>query len=141
MDMKPSWAVLGALLLLVAACGSKRQGTDRFAYVEQPVEILYELGAEAAERRRYDDAIGYFAEVERQHPYSPWARRSMLMTAFVQYETNDYEESLATIDRFLAIHPGNKDAGYAYYLRGVRKSPFYSRVKVPNMYTWQGNSM
>lgn len=126
MDMRLSWAVLGAMVLLVTACASDRQGTDRFAYVEQPVEVLYEQGATAAGRRRYDDAIAYFAEVERQHPYSPWARRSMLMTAFVQYETNDYDDSLATIERFLAIHPGNKDAVYAYYLRAMN---YYARIR------------
>ncbi len=127
MDKRVSWTVLGALVLLVSACSSDgRTGTDRFAYVEQPVEVLYDLGATSASRKRYEDAIAYFAEVERQHPYSPWARRSMLMTAFVQYETNDYEDSLATIERFLAIHPGNKDAAYAYYLRAMN---YYARIR------------
>lgn len=126
MDKRLFWIVLSALVLLVPACTRDKTGTDRFAYVEQPVEVLYDLGATAASRRRYEDAIAYFAEVERQHPYSPWARRSMLMTAFVQYETNDYEDSLATIERFLAIHPGNKDAAYAYYLRAMN---YYARIR------------
>lgn len=119
--MTKHWQVvlLGSILLAAAACGSSKKATERFAYVEEPVEVLYRSGSEALERRRYADALAYFAEVERQHPYSAWARRSMLMTAYTQYLTNDFDSALASIERFVAIHPGNKDAGYAYYLRAM----------------------
>ncbi len=111
----------------LGACSTfSDQNDDRFAYVEEPVEILYDKGAMALEKKRYADAVLYFEEVERQHPYSEWARRAMLMTAFAQYLTNDYEDSLASIDRFLAIHPGNKDADYAYYLRAMNH---YERIR------------
>ncbi|MEM9810946.1 MAG: outer membrane protein assembly factor BamD [Pseudomonadota bacterium] len=126
MNVKPQLVGLSLFVLLVAACASDDDATDRFAYVEEPVEVLYENGARSLQRRRYDDAIAYFAEVERQHPYSAWARRAMLMTAYTQYQTNDYEDSLATIERFLAIHPGNKDASYAYYLRAMNH---YDRIR------------
>jgi outer membrane protein assembly factor BamD len=57
-----------------------------------------------------------FDEVERQHPYSPWARRAQLMSAFSYYVSRDYSKSIQSAQRFLTIHPGNKDAAYAYYL-------------------------
>ena len=114
-----------AALAALAACASSGDD-EKFAYVEQPVELLYQEGAEKLERKRYDEAILYFEEVERQHPYSAWARRAMLMTAFAQYRQNDYEDSLASIERFLAIHPGNKDAAYAYYLRAMNN---YERIR------------
>lgn len=117
---------LAATVLVLAACANEKTATDRFVYVEEPVEILYASGTEALSLRRYADAIAYFAEVERQHPYSAWARRSMLMTAYAEYLTNDFEASLTTIERFLAIHPGNKDAGYAYYLRAMN---YYERIR------------
>ncbi|MBB4658442.1 outer membrane protein assembly factor BamD [Parvularcula dongshanensis] len=120
-------APLLALVLTttLASCAS-RGDEERFAYVEEPVEKLYGEGAEQLERKRYEEAIAYFAEVERQHPYSAWARRAMLMTAYAQYRTNDYEDSIASIERFLAIHPGNKDAAYAYYLKAMN---FYERIR------------
>lgn len=118
--------VLSLAVMVLASCARDREGIDRFAYVEEPVEILYANGAQALERRRYEDAIAYFAEVERQHPYSAWARRAMLMTAYAEYLTNDFEASLESIDRFLAIHPGNKDAAYAYYLRAMN---YYERIR------------
>jgi outer membrane protein assembly factor BamD len=121
-------AMMSLLLGGLAACatGDDKTGTDRFAYVEQPVEQLYGLGTRSLKTRRYEDAIAYFAEVERQHPYSSWARRAMLMTAYTEYLTGDWEASLATIDRFLALHPGNKDAAYAFYLRAMN---YYERIR------------
>lgn len=118
--------VLGVLLLVgLSACANDGKA-EKFAYVEEPVEQLYAKATTALERTRYDEAILYFEEVERQHPYSAWARRSMLMTAYAQYLRNDYEDSLASIERFLSIHPGNKDAGYAYYLKAMNH---YERIR------------
>ncbi|MEM9989511.1 MAG: outer membrane protein assembly factor BamD [Pseudomonadota bacterium] len=114
--------------LMLNACGSfgREDAEDRFAYVEEPIEVLYAKATDALDRKRYEEAILYFEEVERQHPYSAWARRSMLMTAYTQYLTNDYEDSLATIERFLSIHPGNKSAAYAYYLKAINH---YERIR------------
>lgn len=106
-----------ALLLAVSACGGG--GKEKFAYVERPVESLYASATRELERKRYDRAIIFFEEVERQHPYSSWARRSMLMKAFAYYQGNDYEEAVEAIDQFVALHPGNKDAAYAYYLKAM----------------------
>ncbi|MEM1410595.1 MAG: outer membrane protein assembly factor BamD [Pseudomonadota bacterium] len=117
--------IIIGLCLAAAACGSSKKATERFAYVEEPVEVLYQRGADAIAKRRFEDALAFFAEVERQHPYSAWARRAMLMTAYTEYLTNDFESSLGSVERFLAIHPGNKDAVYAYYLRAMN---YYEQI-------------
>ncbi len=65
---------------------------------------------------QYRVAAALFDEVERQHPYSPWARRAQLMSAFNYYAAQQYTESTASAQRFLQLHPGNRDAPYAYYL-------------------------
>ena len=107
-----------AMVLGLAACGSSGS-KEKFAYVERPVEQLYATATRELERRRYDRAIAFFEEVERQHPYSSWARRSMLMKAFAYYQGNDYDEAVDAIEQFVALHPGNKDAAYAYYLKAM----------------------
>ena len=71
------------------------------------------------DKRRFKLAAALFDEVERQHPYSIWARRAELMSAFSHYLAQDYNESIDSAQRFLSIHPGNKDAPYAMYLIGV----------------------
>ena len=54
--------------------------------------------------------------MERQHPYSVWARRAQLMSAFSYYAARSYPESIQSAQRFISIHPGNRDAPYALYL-------------------------
>ncbi|MEO0400544.1 MAG: outer membrane protein assembly factor BamD [Pseudomonadota bacterium] len=115
-----SLAVLG----LAACSGGKKK--EKFAYVEKPAEILYTQAKEELEKKRYDVAIPLFEEVERQHPYSNWARRSMLMKAFAYYQQNDYDESIAAVDQFIGLHPGNKDVPYAYYLKSMC---FYEQIR------------
>lgn len=110
----------------LGACGSSSKKKEKFAYVERPVEVIYQQAARAMERKRYDDAAELFGEVERQHPYSAWARRAILMKAFAQYQQNDYEEAVTTLDQFISLHPGNKDAPYAYYLKAMC---FYERIR------------
>lgn len=114
-----------ALCAALAACGSSGKKA-KFAYVERPVETLYADATREMERKRYDRAIAFFEEVERQHPYSSWARRAMLMKAFAYYQGNDYEEAITALDSFIALHPGNKDAPYAYYLKAMC---FYERIR------------
>lgn len=103
--------------LTLAACGGRQ--TAELAYVETPVEQLYNAGFEAMERRRYTDAARFFDEVERQHPFSEWARRSMLMAAYANYEARLYSEAISDAERFIALHPGSSSAPYAYYLIAI----------------------
>jgi outer membrane protein assembly factor BamD len=80
------------------------------------VEQLYNLAGDYLDRRRWDEAAVAFDAVEQQHPYSSWARRAMLMSSFANYQAGKYEESIKGAQQFIALHPGNASAPYAYYL-------------------------
>jgi outer membrane protein assembly factor BamD len=110
-------ALAGAAIavILLAGCGG-RQGEPDTHYVAHDVETLYHAAKERLDRGDLTLAAGLFDEVERQHPYSPWARRAQLMSSFSYYVAQDYNKSIESARRFLSIHPGNKDAPYAYYL-------------------------
>ena len=82
----------------------------------KPIMELYNAGLEALKKREYKTAAKKFAEVERQHPYSKWATKAILMQAYAQYQRNAYDEAIAAAKRFLTLHPGHKDAPYAHYL-------------------------
>lgn len=103
--------VLGGTL---AACSNNPD--TAVEYVERPAEAIYSAGFDQMERNRYRMAAALFDEVERQHPYSEWARRSMLMAAFANYQARNYEEAISDAQRFISLHPGNSNAAYAYYL-------------------------
>jgi outer membrane protein assembly factor BamD len=120
--LRNSWArpalVAALCALAVAGCAGKRK-PKTMAYEERPVELLYSTGASYMDRRLWNQAVDYFGEVERQHPYSEWARRSILMQAFAHYEANNYSEAIADADRFIQLYPGNPAAAYAHYLKAV----------------------
>jgi len=108
--------LFAALLSPLAGCaGSKKSKADT-SYVARDVNTLYRAGKMRFDRGQYNIAAQIFDEVERQHPYSVWARRAQLMSAFSYYLARDYQKSIDSARRFLAIHPGNKDAPYAHYL-------------------------
>jgi len=106
-------SVMFIALLAVAACGSKDKEDT---YIARDVEVIYNLAQDNLERKRYKIAAAAFDEVERQHPYSVWARRAQLMAAYSHYMSNSYDDSILASQRFLQLHPGNKSAPYAYYL-------------------------
>ena len=108
-------AAATAATSLTAGCAGGAGPKDT-AYVARDVETLYTEAKRRLDRGEAKVAASLFDEVERQHPYSPWARRAQLMSAFSYYVAADYNKSIQSAQRFLSIHPGNKDAPYAYYL-------------------------
>ena len=103
------------LVLPLGACAGKKVKGDT-AYVARDVNTLYALAKKSADQGQYADAAKLFDEVERQHPYSVWARRAQLMSAFSYYMAQQYTDAISSSQRFLQIHPGNADAPYANYL-------------------------
>ena len=112
------FVVLAAALLL-SGCGTFKKKPPTLTYQERPVELLYSTGAAFMDYGGFPQAVLYFQEVERQHPYSEWARRSILMTAYAHYRNGDYNDAIADTDRYVQLFPGNPAAPYAYYLRSV----------------------
>ena len=111
-------ATVPVLALSIAGCAKSGAKTD-LPYVARDVGTLYAAGKDRLDRHQYKPAAALFDEVERQHPYSVWARRAQLMGSFSYYLNRDYPEAIASAQRFLAVHPGNRDAPYAYYLIAI----------------------
>ena len=104
-----------AVVIPAAGCARNKTSADT-AYIARDVNTLYALAKERLDKQRYPEAAAIFDEVERQHPYSVWARRAQMMSAFSYYMAQKYPEAISSAQRFLTIHPGNKDAPYAHYL-------------------------
>ena len=107
-----------AAMASLAACGTLGGGRTKAdtRYVARDVNTLYNAANARLRQRNYQQAALIFDEVERQHPYSVWARRAQLMSAFSYYAYGDHTKSIDSARRFLSIHPGNRDAPYALYL-------------------------
>jgi outer membrane protein assembly factor BamD len=127
-------AVARAIALAVAlaplgACSSFSNffgGTDDETFVDEPADKLYNEGLYLLnDKREYKSAAKKFEEVDRQHPYSDWARKSLIMSAFAYYENGDYDESITAAKRYVTLHPGSQDAAYAQFLIG---SSYFDRI-------------
>ncbi|MGH6890175.1 MAG: outer membrane protein assembly factor BamD [Rhizomicrobium sp.] len=114
-------AVAGAFLL--SGCSwlgldSSDDDTDA-KYVERPVEQIYNDAWKQIDENNWEKAAKQFDEVERQHPYSVWARRAMLMSAFCYYQANKYTDAISTADAYIELHPGSPEVDYAFYLKAM----------------------
>jgi outer membrane protein assembly factor BamD len=99
---------------------------DDEAIAEEPADKLYNEGLYLLnDKKEYKSAAKKFEEVDRQHPYSDWARKSLIMSAFAYYESGDYDETINAARRYVTLHPGSPDAAYAQFLIG---SSYFDRI-------------
>jgi outer membrane protein assembly factor BamD len=132
-ERRGALAVVRALALVVmlaplCACSSFGDlfSKDDDNYVEEPADKLYNEGLYLLnDKQEYKSAAKKFEEVDRQHPYSDWARKSLIMSAFAYYESGDYDESITAAKRYVTLHPGSPDAAYAQFLIG---SSYFDRI-------------
>ncbi len=108
--------ILSLALFSVSACVTEDDVGD---YVERPVDEIYNEAMKVLEQEYFNDAAKLFDEVERQHPYSAWATKAQLMAAYSYYQDNNYDDAIISLDRFIQLHPSNRDVAYAYYLKGL----------------------
>ena len=116
-----AYLLLSAAVLAEAGCSGTSRSRE-LAYVERPVETIYAEATRSLDRRVWEQAAVQFDEVQRQHPYSPWAQRAMLMAAYARYRrggSDGHEKAQASAQEYITLHPGGEGAPYAYYLIAV----------------------
>jgi outer membrane protein assembly factor BamD len=114
-------AAIAVAPALVAGCMSKEADVDLATYVEQtdPADALYNQGLANLNAGRLTEASRKFDAVDRQHPYSEFARKSMVMSAFTNYRQGNYEEAINAGKRYVQLYPSSEDAAYAQYIVGL----------------------
>lgn len=112
-----NWIVLTAFLGVLAGCSAGEP--KKTGYLERSVDRIYNNALVFLKTREYKSAAAEFDEVERQHPYSTWATKAQLMSAYSYYSGNSYPEAISGLERFIQLHPADKDTSYAYYLRAL----------------------
>jgi outer membrane protein assembly factor BamD len=110
-----------ALAVPLSGCGTGALYDKFFAkddtFVEESADKLYNEGLYMMNQSGDPKgASKKFEEVDRQHPYSEWARKSLLMSAYAFYQSGDYDSCIGAATRYVTLHPGSPDAAYAQYL-------------------------
>lgn len=103
-------------LILLAACTEEAPVEE---YVERSVDEIYNDALNVLDERSYEEAAYLFNEVERQHPYSSWATKAQLMSAYSFYQDDAYDSAVIALERFIQLHPSSPNVAYAYYLKAL----------------------
>ncbi len=104
-----------ALAVLLAACSSKP--IDKTAGWSPN-----RIHAEAKDEMKsggFDKAIPLFETLEGRAAGTPLAQQAQLEKAYSQYKSGDKAEAIATLDRFIRLHPASPALDYAIYMKGV----------------------
>jgi len=115
-------AGLAVLATTLSGCGTgalwdKFLAKDEKTFSDQPADKLYNEGLFLMNNNHdLKAATKKFDEVDREHPYSEWARKSLLMSAYASYQAGDYDTCIGSASRYVTLHPGSADAAYAQYL-------------------------
>ncbi len=112
---------------LLAACASNKSAEKLLN--PDPPEKMYAIGDALLTRGRYDDAASKFEDLDRDHPYSPEARKAIVMTAFAYYKGTKFPEAIATAKRYTTMHPGTKEAPMAHH---IIASSYFDDMNGPN---------
>ena len=125
---RPWIAAVVAAPLVLSGCLSSEKDLDLSTYVEEtdPADQLYNEGLANLNAGRMNEAIKKFEAVDRQHPYSEFARKSMVMGAFTNYRQGKYEEAINASKRYVALYPSDEDAAYAQYIIGLS---YYRQIR------------
>ena len=133
-------AVLGAVFGLGGCMSGGDSDVDVLALAAQtePPDVLYNQGLANLEGGRLGEASKKFQAIDRQHPYSEWARKALIMQAFASYRGGDYEEATSAAKRYQSLYPDSEDAAYAEYIVGLshyRQIPDVTRDQKEAAYT------
>jgi outer membrane protein assembly factor BamD len=116
-------AIVCLAAAFLGACGSDKAKDE---YVEGSVDELYNKAMDELLAERYKQAAKLFDEVDRQHPYSVWSTRAQIMSAYANYKNDKFDDAIIGLDRFIQLHPNDRDITYAYYLKGMA---YYDQIK------------
>jgi outer membrane protein assembly factor BamD len=109
-------ALAALVALSLGACSLFEKDT---VIPDEPADKLYNEGLYLLNSKKDPKAAAKkFEEVDRQHPYSDWARKSLIMASFAYYEAGAYDDCINSARRYVTLHPGSPDAAYAQFLIG-----------------------
>lgn len=109
--------ILLVTILAISACANTKNATKVDS--NKSAEQIYNEAMDLLMKKRYLKAATSFEQVELEHPYSKWAIKSKIMSAFAYYSKNKYSDAIIALERFIKLHPGNEEAPYAYYLLAI----------------------
>lgn len=121
------WCAMAGAGLALGGCASSSDATSILN--ADPPEKMYADADALMNRGRFQDAAKKFEDLDRSHPYSPEARRAMVLAAYAYYKAGKGPEAIASAERYTVMHPGTKDAPLAHH---IIASSYFDEIKTAN---------
>lgn len=106
-------------VLFLQACQSSEVSSSDFVDDIEPADVLYNQALASLDEGKYSRANKKLEQLDRQHPYSEFSRKALIMQTFIAYRQGGYSEAIQYGKRYVALYPGDKEAAYAQYLVGM----------------------
>lgn len=126
------WQALKGVVLIVsmiALAGCASSSDTSLALNPDPPSKMFADADALMSKGSYEDAAKKFEDVDREHPYSPEARRAIVMSAYAHYKAGKLPEAVAAAERYTTMHPGTKEAPLAHH---IIASAYFEQMKGPN---------
>jgi len=114
-------------MALLGACSSSNEA-DKLLNPDPP-DKMFAIADSFLSRGKYEEAARKFEDLDRDHPYSPEARRAIVLAAYAYYKALKYPEAIATARRYTTMHPGTKEAPLAHH---IIASAYFDDMSGPN---------
>jgi outer membrane protein assembly factor BamD len=103
---------------LLAGCGifSGKEVDETRGWTAQK---LYAEARQELSDRNWENAIKHYERIESRYPFGRFAQQAQIEVAYAHWKNEDIASALASIDRFVKLHPNHPSADYMYYLRGL----------------------
>ncbi len=122
------WAAALIVSAMVAGCASTSIDATQALNPDPPAKMFADADS-LMSRGKYEDAAAKFEALDREHPYAPEARRAIVMAAYAYYRGGKTPEAIASAERYVALHPGTKEAPLAHH---IIASSYFDDIKGPN---------
>ncbi len=80
---------------------------------------IYSEARDQADSKDYDKAIPLYEKLEGRAAGTPLAQQAELDKAYAQYKGGQQAQAIATLDRFIKLHPASPALDYALYMKGI----------------------
>lgn len=129
-------AGVSGFAIVLSACQSDPDiDITAYAATIDPPDQLYNEGLANMQAGNMTEASRKFDSITKQHQYSEYGRKAMVMSAFVSYRTGKNQEAINSARRFIALYPNDPEAAYAQYIIGLayfKQIPAVTRDQAPS---------
>ncbi len=110
------WMAAALLAVSIAACGTTNPADPTVGW---PPERLYADARDEMNSGNWAQAIKQLERLEARYPFGRWAQQAQIDLAYAHYKDGERALGLASIERFMKLHPNHPALDYAYYLKGL----------------------